>query len=51
VLAGKWYGPLYLDDLLDRLKQIGFSGIQNLPTVGLFDGIMRQNPISAEPPR
>ena len=32
-----------MDDLLDRLKQIGFSGIQNFPTVGLFDGIMRRN--------
>jgi predicted TIM-barrel enzyme len=32
-----------MDELLDRLKQIGFSGIQNFPTVGLFDGIMRRN--------
>jgi predicted TIM-barrel enzyme len=32
-----------MDDLLDRLRQIGFSGIQNFPTVGLFDGIMRRN--------
>ncbi len=32
-----------MDDLLDRLKQMGFSGIQNFPTVGLFDGIMRRN--------
>ena len=32
-----------MDDLADRLKQTGFSGIQNFPTVGLFDGIMRRN--------
>jgi predicted TIM-barrel enzyme len=32
-----------LDDFLDRLKQLGFSGVQNFPTVGLFDGIMRRN--------
>ena len=28
---------------LKELKQIGFSGIQNFPTVGLFDGTFRQN--------
>ena len=32
-----------MDDLLDRLKHMGFSGVQNFPTVGLFDGIMRRN--------
>ena len=32
-----------MEDLLDRLKQMGFSGVQNFPTVGLFDGIMRRN--------
>ncbi len=32
-----------MDDFIDRLKQIGFSGVQNFPTVGLFDGIMRRN--------
>ncbi len=32
-----------MDDLLDRLKKMGFSGVQNFPTVGLFDGIMRRN--------
>ena len=32
-----------MDDFLDRLKQLGFSGVQNFPTVGLFDGIMRRN--------
>jgi predicted TIM-barrel enzyme len=28
---------------LQQVKDIGFSGVQNFPTVGLFDGIMRQN--------
>ncbi len=28
---------------LDELKRIGFSGIQNFPTVGLIDGVFRQN--------
>ncbi len=28
---------------LKQVKEIGFSGVQNFPTVGLFDGIMRQN--------
>lgn len=31
------------DHFLDHLKAIGFSGIQNFPTVGLFDGVFRQN--------
>jgi predicted TIM-barrel enzyme len=31
--------PKFLDDL----KALGFSGIQNFPTVGLFDGTMRAN--------
>ena len=31
------------DHFLDQLKALGFSGIQNFPTVGLFDGIMRRN--------
>ena len=26
---------------LAELKQLGFSGVQNFPTVGLFDGVMR----------
>jgi predicted TIM-barrel enzyme len=25
------------------VREIGFSGVQNFPTAGLFDGIMRQN--------
>jgi predicted TIM-barrel enzyme len=28
---------------LRQLKEIGFSGVQNFPTMGLFDGVMRQN--------
>lgn len=31
------------DKFLDDLKAVGFSGIQNFPTVGLIDGIMRAN--------
>jgi predicted TIM-barrel enzyme len=31
------------DPFLDHLKALGFSGVQNFPTVGLFDGIMRAN--------
>jgi predicted TIM-barrel enzyme len=29
--------------LVEELKRIGFSGVQNFPTVGLFDGTFRQN--------
>ena len=32
-----------MDVFLDELVRIGFSGIQNFPTVGLFDGTIRQN--------
>jgi predicted TIM-barrel enzyme len=28
---------------LDELKRIGFTGVQNFPTVGLYDGTFRQN--------
>lgn len=28
---------------LAELKQMGFSGVQNFPTIGLFDGTMRQS--------
>ena len=28
---------------LDELKAIGFSGVQNFPSVGLYDGLFRQN--------
>lgn len=31
------------DDFLDRLSALGFAGVQNFPTVGLFDGRMRAN--------
>jgi predicted TIM-barrel enzyme len=29
--------------LLSELKTMGFSGVQNFPTIGLFDGSMRQS--------
>jgi predicted TIM-barrel enzyme len=32
-----------MPDFLRHLKNIGFSGIQNFPTVGLIDGKFRQN--------
>ena len=32
-----------LDHLLDELDALGFSGVQNFPTVGLIDGVFRQN--------
>lgn len=28
---------------LKQIKEVGFSGVQNFPTVGLFDGVFRQN--------
>lgn len=28
---------------LEEVKRIGFSGVQNFPTAGLFDGLMRDN--------
>src|SRR5207248_4188992 len=28
---------------LRHLKEMGFCGVQNFPTVGLFDGVFRQN--------
>lgn len=31
------------DDFLDRVRGIGFSGVQNFPTVGLIDGTFRAN--------
>ena len=31
------------DQFLDQVKAIGFSGIQNFPTVGLIDGTFRAN--------
>lgn len=32
-----------MDKFLDQLKAIGFSGVQNFPTVGLIDGTFRAN--------
>ncbi|WP_299706919.1 phosphoenolpyruvate hydrolase family protein [uncultured Tateyamaria sp.] len=32
-----------MDKFLDQLKDIGFSGVQNFPTVGLIDGSFRSN--------
>src|ERR1039457_7148751 len=32
-----------MPSFLRQLKDLGFSGVQNFPTVGLHDGIMRQN--------
>lgn len=31
------------DHYLDELKALGFAGVQNFPTVGLIDGVFRQN--------
>ena len=30
------------DDFLRRIAALGFSGVQNFPTVGLFDGVIRR---------
>jgi predicted TIM-barrel enzyme len=32
-----------MDVFLDQVKAIGFSGVQNFPTVGLIDGVFRAN--------
>ena len=32
-----------MDKFLEQLKNQGFSGVQNFPTVGLIDGVFRQN--------
>jgi predicted TIM-barrel enzyme len=32
-----------MDKFLAKLKDMGFSGVQNFPTVGLIDGVFRQN--------
>jgi predicted TIM-barrel enzyme len=31
------------DHFMDELKAVGFVGVQNFPTVGLIDGVFRQN--------
>jgi predicted TIM-barrel enzyme len=32
-----------MDVFLDEVKRVGFAGVQNFPTVGLIDGVFRQN--------
>jgi len=32
-----------MDHFLDELRRLGFSGVQNFPTVGLIDGVFRAN--------
>lgn len=32
-----------MDMFLEELKRVGFSGVQNFPTVGLIDGVFRAN--------
>jgi len=32
-----------MDQFLDQVAAAGFSGVQNFPTVGLIDGVFRQN--------
>lgn len=32
-----------MDVFLKQLKDMGFNGVQNFPTVGLIDGVFRQN--------
>ncbi len=34
---------LLMDSFLEDLKKLGFAGVQNFPTVGLIDGVFRQN--------
>jgi predicted TIM-barrel enzyme len=34
---------MLLDPFLRRLADLGFSGVQNFPTVGLIDGVFRRN--------
>lgn len=45
VLAGvNGTDPFCLFDyFLDQVKAVGFAGVQNFPTVGLIDGVFRQN--------
>ncbi|MGH9328828.1 MAG: phosphoenolpyruvate hydrolase family protein, partial [Vicinamibacterales bacterium] len=45
VLAGvNGTDPFYdVDNFLAELARLGFSGVQNFPTVGLFDGVFRAN--------
>ncbi|WP_326677307.1 phosphoenolpyruvate hydrolase family protein [Streptomyces sp. NBC_01237] len=32
-----------MGNFLDQLKAVGFTGVQNFPTVGLYDGTFREN--------
>lgn len=32
-----------MEHFLKQIKEIGFAGVQNFPTVGLIDGVFRQN--------
>ena len=34
---------IFMPQFLGELKAMGFSGVQNFPTIGLFDGTMRQS--------
>jgi predicted TIM-barrel enzyme len=34
---------ILMPQFLAELKAMGFSGVQNFPTIGLFDGVMRQS--------
>lgn len=34
---------IVMEHFLKQIKDIGFAGVQNFPTVGLIDGIFRQN--------
>ena len=34
---------ILLPRFLEELRAMGFSGVQNFPTIGLFDGVMRQS--------
>jgi predicted TIM-barrel enzyme len=45
VLAGvNGTDPFYLPKpFLEELRRLGFAGVQNFPTVGLIDGVFRQN--------
>ena len=44
VLAGvNGTDPFMLESFLSDLKHLGFSGVQNFPTVGLIDGSFRAN--------
>ena len=44
VLAGvNGTDPFLLPSFLPDLQRMGFAGVQNFPTVGLIDGVFRQN--------